>query len=253
MKTQFSALNRRPAYAQVFDVIENEILSGSLAPGAALPTEQELCGQFNVQRSTVREGIRLLEQSGLVTRGNGRRLLVSRPEVADSAEKNRKDLERQGARFIDIWQAASVLQPALARMAASRGDAAAIAELEENTRRLEAATSPAQLVSNDNNFFHIVAKASGNRVLGITAISLDMLTKQSLMLVIDRLPNALQRIVQAQKEILTAIKSGNGDKAEEWMSRHIDDLYRGYELAGVDLETEVALFQRSGAVSDALA
>lgn len=71
----------------VFDALEEEILSGRLAEGDSVPTEMALCEQFDVQRSTVREGIRLLEQSGLVVR-NGKRLTVVRPKTEEADRKS---------------------------------------------------------------------------------------------------------------------------------------------------------------------
>ena len=64
---EFGKLERLPAYRLVYDAIEGQILSGRLRVGDPLPPEVQLAGQFGVNRSTVREGIRLLEQSGLVT------------------------------------------------------------------------------------------------------------------------------------------------------------------------------------------
>jgi len=69
MGHQFEPIIRAPAYMKVCEIIEAEIISGKLAEGAMLPTETALCEQLGVTRSTVREGIRLLETSGLVVRG----------------------------------------------------------------------------------------------------------------------------------------------------------------------------------------
>jgi DNA-binding transcriptional MocR family regulator len=44
-----------------------------------LPSEEKLAEQFGVNRSTVREGIRLSEQTGVLRRDLGKRLVVSRP------------------------------------------------------------------------------------------------------------------------------------------------------------------------------
>ena len=60
-------MNATPAYQLVAEAIEREILAGRIRPGDPLGTEAELVKQFGVNRSTVREGIRLLEQGGLVT------------------------------------------------------------------------------------------------------------------------------------------------------------------------------------------
>ncbi|MFZ1831911.1 MAG: winged helix-turn-helix domain-containing protein, partial [Pseudomonadales bacterium] len=61
----FSPLKRPPAYQVVSEKMREAILAGRIQAGDLLPTETELAEQFGVTRSTVREAIRLLEQSGL--------------------------------------------------------------------------------------------------------------------------------------------------------------------------------------------
>ena len=73
----FERIKSRPAYEMVAEAIERKILAGRLKPGDPVGTESGLVGQFGVNRSTVREGIRLLEQSGLVSREPSRRLSVA--------------------------------------------------------------------------------------------------------------------------------------------------------------------------------
>src|SRR4051794_32094779 len=58
-------LERRPVYEQVAQQLREQILSGELAPGSALPPERELCERFGVGRTTVREALRALQTKGL--------------------------------------------------------------------------------------------------------------------------------------------------------------------------------------------
>ena len=51
--------------------IAGEIRSGRLAPGARLPTEQELMGAMGVSRTVVREAVAALRAEGLVTTRQG--------------------------------------------------------------------------------------------------------------------------------------------------------------------------------------
>jgi DNA-binding transcriptional MocR family regulator len=57
--------------------VEQQILTGKLMPGTMPPTEAELAEQFGINRSTVREAIRQLEQEVLVERRSSKRLQVT--------------------------------------------------------------------------------------------------------------------------------------------------------------------------------
>ena len=70
-----------PSYQRAAKSIEQAILSGRFALGQLLPTEGELASQLALNRSTVREALRSLEDTGLLVRTVGRRLMVSMPRT----------------------------------------------------------------------------------------------------------------------------------------------------------------------------
>ncbi|MCF3143755.1 GntR family transcriptional regulator [Streptomyces platensis] len=78
-----------PVYQQIADDLRNRILGGSLRPGDQLPTEAALMEQYEVKaRATVREGLKVLVNEGLVApqRPRGyfvveRKRLVYRPQA----------------------------------------------------------------------------------------------------------------------------------------------------------------------------
>jgi GntR family transcriptional regulator len=62
----------RAVYKQIADLLRAAIASGELAPGAQLPSEQELVDGHGVARGTVRQAIMLLRSEGLVDVERGR-------------------------------------------------------------------------------------------------------------------------------------------------------------------------------------
>lgn len=71
----------RPSAADIADRLRARISSGELARGSRLPTQAELVETFGVQRSAVRQALKILEGEGLLTAvGRG-----SPPEVAPTA------------------------------------------------------------------------------------------------------------------------------------------------------------------------
>src|SRR6185369_10643474 len=129
---RFRSLSREPAYRAVSSVMEQHILSGELKPGTPLPSEQELAAQFGVNRSTIRESIRVLEQEGLLERHQGRRLFVVLPGLFDLAPRALRSLILHQVTFEELWEVAIVVEPEASRLAARRADAADLREIDDN-------------------------------------------------------------------------------------------------------------------------
>ncbi len=71
---------RRPRYLVVADDLAKDILAGHYSVGSMLPSEAELCKRFGVSRHTIREAIRHIQISGLVSTRQGLGTLVERVE-----------------------------------------------------------------------------------------------------------------------------------------------------------------------------
>ena len=132
----FGRVKVTPAYRVVSGVVEKRILSGDLSPGTLLPTEAALADQFGVNRSTVREAIRQLEQEGLVERRSSKRLQVTMPGVYDAAPRAARSLMLQQVTFAELWQVAVVLEPEASRLAALSASTSDLDQLAANVDRL---------------------------------------------------------------------------------------------------------------------
>lgn len=55
-----------PFYLQLGRLLSEQIVSGHYPPGERLPSESELCRQFDLSRSTVRETLRALQNDGKI-------------------------------------------------------------------------------------------------------------------------------------------------------------------------------------------
>jgi GntR family transcriptional regulator len=65
-----------PFYFQLAELLEYEIAHGRLQPGARLPSEPELCEEYGLSRTTVRQALGRLEQRGLIARRKGQGTFV---------------------------------------------------------------------------------------------------------------------------------------------------------------------------------
>jgi GntR family transcriptional regulator len=76
-----TAGNNGTLYKSIVRVLQKEIVSGKHPVGARLPTESALCRRFSVSRHTVREALRHLRESGLVSprQGSGTTVAAAEP------------------------------------------------------------------------------------------------------------------------------------------------------------------------------
>ena len=78
----FVPVRSHTAFEETVDRLGTAIKLGLLAPGAQLPAERELCARLGIARSTLRQALTALTQSGHVfaTRGRGGGTFVSDPQ-----------------------------------------------------------------------------------------------------------------------------------------------------------------------------
>jgi GntR family transcriptional regulator, transcriptional repressor for pyruvate dehydrogenase complex len=237
MSVEFEQILIEPAYRKVAAAISGRILSRSLREGDRLPPEMELARQFGVNRSTVREALRELESSGLVSRRAGsRRMSVSRPEHVSIAEGVSRALVLHDVTFLEVWEALTLIEPPLAQLAARERSAADLAALREVGRQFSADHRDSQqAVHAAASFFRGIGRAAHNQVLEWAQEPLLRLLEPSLLVMIDRVAQARERIRVAQRHICAAVEARDTEAAGTWMARHVRDFRKGFELAHIDL------------------
>ncbi len=237
----FERVKVLPAYKAVSEAIEQRIVSGEIKPGVQLPTELELANQFGVNRSTVREAIRQLEQEGLVERQGSKRLHVTLPGVYDAAPRAARSLLLHQVTFEELWQVALVLEPESARLAALAASSGDLSELQESLNALEdhfdAGGSIQSHTDLDIQFHALVARISGNRALMLAREPINLLYRPSLVRLQQKLPQLEKRNLEAHRQIVQAITSRKAELAYDWMRKHLVDFQRGYALAGLPINT----------------
>lgn len=240
MNVEFAPLQFEPAYRKVATALLERIVDRTLENGARLPAELELARQFGVNRSTVREAMRELETAGMVRRQRGSKLMmVSRPEREAVADGVSRALALHDVSIRDVWEGLSILEPSIAKVAATRRLAADLRAIEATiTQALQRDPDRAALQAAD--FFRHLGEATHNRVLMLAHEPLLQLLVPSLRTIIDEVAVARMRIATAQRKICDAIRDGDANESRIWTERHIRDYRRGFGLAGIDLQNRVA-------------
>ena len=87
LEAVFAPVHSQTAFEETVDRLGTAIKLGLLPPGTRLPAERELCAQLGIARSTLRQALVALGQSGHLhaTRGRGGGTFVADPAAAGPA------------------------------------------------------------------------------------------------------------------------------------------------------------------------
>jgi GntR family transcriptional repressor for pyruvate dehydrogenase complex len=243
---RFEAIVANPGYKRVADAIEQEILTGRLNAGDLLPTEAELAAQLGVNRSTLREGIRSLENAGLIRRTGGKRLAVCIPTHGDVAWSTSRALGLNKVTFLELWQVQMNLEPFAAALAAEHTSPALSEALERNIERMrDELDDDRAIIELDIAFHMLVAEGTRNRALVLSAKPIGMMLFSATLELYKLAPQARHRLLEAHRRIADAIQAGDAEVAREWMAKHIRDFRRGYDVAGMDLDRPIEFDPRT--------
>ena len=227
----FRPLEKKRYSEQVADLIQGKIFGDNLRNGTNLPSEKDLAGEFQVSRSVIREALRILESSGLVTIKKGPTGGIF---VADTYHKpitnSIHNLITSGRVTIDhLFDVRLLIEPHIAMEAAlhaKRGDMLKLEELIDDSFKHH--DDPLYLKRNNLKFHLMLAKASGNPVLSLLLESVfELLVK----LTLDFLDLSLERhFFQFHEHILQIIAKKEPENAKKLIREDILDTKEKIEL-----------------------
>jgi len=120
---------------RVLDRLGLAIVGGRYAAGDRLPTEDELARKFGVSRPSLREGLKALARKGLVEARTRRGTIALGSEHWDRLDADvlrwTASSPPDHAFLLGVIELRSIMEPAAARLAASRATAAQILEIEQ--------------------------------------------------------------------------------------------------------------------------
>lgn len=75
-----------PIYRQLQLILQDKIILGDWMAGMLLPTEEELCNQYNISRITARKALENLSNKGLIERKRGKGSIVIKNDLDGEKE-----------------------------------------------------------------------------------------------------------------------------------------------------------------------
>jgi len=128
--------------ATIFLDLRRQILSGELAAGQRLPGERELAAKYGTNRNTLREAVRKLEQSRLVTVRHGQGVTVAdfrrfgTLELLSPLLETRPDPAEIARILADLLPVRMMVLEFASRLAVKRADASDLQRLQDITELL---------------------------------------------------------------------------------------------------------------------
>src|SRR4030043_928006 len=83
MKESINFESHIPYYIQLLDILQEKVKHAEWGPGDQIPGEQDLCENYQVSRTVVRQALQELEYEGVITRQRGKGTFVTSPKISE--------------------------------------------------------------------------------------------------------------------------------------------------------------------------
>ncbi len=210
----------------VVEAIENSIRSRHLVPGMKLSSELELCQQFGVSRTVLREALRVLSGRGLVRIEKGRGIFVSRLSPKSvTTPMEMYLLQNHGAfQSLDIIRARQLIEPPIAAEAALHHSADDAERLQKDFQDMKDCDGGSEnLAALDLAFHRHIADASGNGVVPLLIEPIHALMPQIKSSVHKVVEDARYSAIEWHGRILDAILRRDAEGARSSMETHLKE------------------------------
>jgi GntR family transcriptional regulator, transcriptional repressor for pyruvate dehydrogenase complex len=158
-------LNRGSVADQVFVKLKDQILQGTLARGAKLPSERELAQRYRVSAPTIREAIRGLAAVRLVEVRHGNGMYVTAAVDALFAMATSALLEVERVELLDILDILETLYAKCAALACCNAADGELQELSAALKRIEDSTTVEDATNALKEFLGLTADAAHNALI----------------------------------------------------------------------------------------
>lgn len=246
----FESLGRRSAYLEVAERIRSAIFRDKLALFQRLPSERDLAAQFGVSRVVVREAVRALEASGLVTVKKGPKggIFVAQDYERPVVDTVTNLLAGGGATLEHLFEMRLLIEPQAAARLAERGGEADFAMLEQKIAEAERERGADHSVRHRYIEFHrLVIRLAGNPLMALMGETVLLVLYDRVKAVLSA--DTTEAGLIMHRQLLNACRNREPEPARRIMSQDIEILSRRFAAfsagAGSKRRTAAAAVKRS--------
>ncbi|QJR81268.1 FadR family transcriptional regulator [Alteromonas pelagimontana] len=213
---------------RVTNELGKAIIAGAYSGNMGLPTEAQLCEEYGISRTAVREAVKMLAAKGLISSRPRQGIRVESPDNWNLYDTSvlKWMLESSPSLHVlkEFLQVRQAIEPQAAALAARKGDQNAIAEIAKALEAMQAAAiqSEGNLLEADLAFHTAVLQASGNRFF----FQLRDFIRTALNVSIQHTTPAKgskKTIAEEHNRVYIAILNGEAEQAKNMMSYLIDE------------------------------
>ncbi len=221
----FAPLSTRSLLSKtVEDAIVEAIQIQKLDPGTKLPSEMELCEQFGVSRTVVREALRVIHSRGLIQIIKGKGMFVREFSGQNAADPLHFYLRMNFNRsyVMDIVHARQILEPAIVELASKNRSDDDIKRMGDDIELLKTCADDFTVLSRIDTQFHVdIAKASGNSLMPLLLEPIHRLIPEIKSSVYATVKDARDSAVLWHQKIFEEITKRNNENARQAMVEHL--------------------------------
>lgn len=230
----FQQIKTRRVFEEICEQIRNRLSSGALKPGDKLPAERDLAVEFKVSRPAVREALRTLEISGVVSLQKGVKggafIRDGNPAMLTQSLQDLMLLGRVSLR--SLAEARVLINGVVTKLACERATEDDFQAIEDNINFIESSDNILHRADAGVMFFRLIARATRNEVLMMLVDSLSDIIR----VVIDRTGRiARPELVAVRRRILKAMRARDANAATQAMNEYLGVVHRGMDAEPIDL------------------
>lgn len=218
LETVFAPVRSQTAFEETVERLGTAIKLGLLPPGTRLPAERELCARLGIARSTLRQALVALGQSGHLraTRGRGGGTFVADPQPP--ADPPSPELL---AAWRDVCDERMAVEVGVAVLAAERAAPEVLDALDELVVALDGMLDDFPSYRQADIRFHVgLAEATQSPRL-VTAMTEVQGAMSDLISLIAHPPEVLDSSNASHRRILAALRRRDEAAAAREMSEHL--------------------------------
>lgn len=217
------------SYLKVDNYIKEQILNGELKAGDKLPPERELAQILDVSRNSVREGLRILENMGVIASQQGSGNYISN-EFDDAIVSVMsymyvlKDLNMDQItdfRYGLEWQAIN-----LAAQRATENQKKRMFDLLE---KMENAETESLRVSYDKEIHYLIIEAAGNDYMTVNFNALANIMERYIFQMRGKIiqgMNSDEDLTMAHRMMIEGVAEGDREKGQRGLDLHYTYIYQ---------------------------